>query len=58
MYRAILPEGTIHCATYERDDDGVELYDEEEAFVAFVPYASLEALVDEAVYDTDERSIM
>lgn len=58
MYRAVLPEGTIHCAAYERDDDGVELYDDDGSFVAFVPYASLEALVDEEVYATDERSIM
>lgn len=58
MYRAILPEGTIRCADYERDEDGVELFDEAGTFVAFVPYASLEALVDEEVYATDERSIM
>ena len=58
MYRAILPEGQIVSDRYERTDEGVELYDEADRFVAFVPYASLHALIDEDAYDSDERSIM
>ncbi len=58
MYRAILPEGQVVCERYERDENGVELYDGDDRFVAFVPYASLHALLDEEAYESDERSIM
>ncbi|NGM71549.1 hypothetical protein G6M89_21620 [Natronolimnobius sp. AArcel1] len=58
MLRAILPEGQIVCERYEQDDQGVELYDEDDEFIAFVPYANLHALVDEDAYGGDERSIM
>lgn len=58
MYRAILPEGQIVCERYEHVDKGIELYDEDDAFVAFVPYETLNALIDEDAYSSDERSIM
>ncbi|NUB93889.1 hypothetical protein HTZ84_21350 [Haloterrigena sp. SYSU A558-1] len=58
MYRAILPEGQIQCERYDHVDDGVELYDEDDEFIAFVPYANLHALADEGLYEEDERSIM
>lgn len=58
MYRAILPEGQIVCERYEHGDDGIELYDDEDRFIAFVPYANLHAVLDDAVYETDQRSIM
>ena len=58
MFRAILPEGQILCERYEHTENGVELYDENDAFVAFVPYTNLHALVDEESYGEDERSIM
>ena len=58
MYRAILPEGQIQCDRYEQTDDGVELYDEDDEFLAFVPYANLHALADEDIYGEEERSIM
>ena len=58
MYRAILSEGQIVCKEYDRNDEGVDLYDEDEQFIAFVPYTSLNALIDEDVYNEDERSIM
>ena len=58
MFRAILPEGQIVCAQYERVDDGVELSDEDDRFLAFVPYSNLHALVDEEAYSADDRSIM
>ncbi|GAB3664442.1 hypothetical protein [Halopiger thermotolerans] len=58
MFRAILPEGQIVCERYEQGDDGVELFDEDDDFMAFVPYANLHALVDEDAYGEDERSIM
>lgn len=58
MFRAILPEGQIICEQYDRNDEGVELYDEDEQFIAFVPYTNLHALLNEEVYAEDERSIM
>ncbi|MCU4924908.1 hypothetical protein OB905_02770 [Halobacteria archaeon AArc-dxtr1] len=58
MFRAILPEGQIICERYERSEEGLELYDESDAFIAFVPYGNLHALVNEEVYGEDERSIM
>ena len=58
MYRAILPEGQIICDRYEQADEGVDLYDEDDRFIAFVPYPNLHALLNEDVYESDERSIM
>ncbi|WP_174811826.1 hypothetical protein [Salinadaptatus halalkaliphilus] len=58
MFRAILPEGQIACQRYEHAENGLELYDEDDEFVAFVPYATLNALVSEKAYTGDERSIM
>lgn len=58
MFRAILPEGQILCERYDHADEGVELYDEEDRFIAFVPYSNLHALLNEEVYAADERSIM
>jgi hypothetical protein len=57
-YRAILPEGDIECSDYERTDDGVDCFDEDGRFVAFVPYTSLVALLDEETLDHDDRSIV
>lgn len=58
MYRAILPEGQIVCAAYDHTDEGIELFDDDDQFLAFVPYGTLNALIDESVYAEDERSIM
>ncbi|WP_226007320.1 hypothetical protein [Natrinema salinisoli] len=62
MYRAILPEGQIECERYDHTENGVELYGDDDAFIAFVPYENLHALADEALYTEgggeDERSIM
>ncbi|WP_265107795.1 hypothetical protein [Halosolutus halophilus] len=58
MFRAILPEGQIVCERYDQVEEGVELYDENDQFVAFVPYNNLHALVDEDTYLGDDRSIM
>lgn len=58
MFRAILPEGQIVCEQYDHAEKGIELYDEKNRFIAFVPYTNLHALLDEAVYAEDERSIM
>ncbi|WP_195892444.1 hypothetical protein [Halopiger goleimassiliensis] len=58
MFRAILPEGQILCERYDHAENGVELYDADDDFVAFVPYSNLHALVDEESYGEDERSIM
>jgi len=62
MYRAILPEGQIDCERYDHTENGVELYDEADEFIAFVPYANLHALADQDLYTDDrgedQRSIM
>ncbi len=58
MFRALLPEGQIVCERYDQIENGLELYDEDDEFLAFVPYANLHALIDEDVYGEDERSIM
>ncbi len=59
MYQVLFPEGQLECARYERTDYGVEMYDEDGQFVAFVPYENLHALIDEnATEDTDEPSVM
>jgi hypothetical protein len=42
----------------EHTENGLELYDEDDEFLAFVPYATLHALADEVIYSGDERSIM
>lgn len=58
MYRAILPEGQIVCERFEHGDRGLELYDEDDQFLAFVPYENVHAVLDEDTYGEDERSIM
>lgn len=58
MYRAVLPEGQILCERYEESSEGLELYDENDDFIAFVPYANLHAVLDEDVFEQDDRSIM
>lgn len=52
MYKAQISDGEqIECADYEVGEQGVELYDEDDEFMAFVPFGHL-------VYvgNVDERS--
>lgn len=58
MYRAILPTGDIACERYERQDQGVEVYNEFGEMIAFVPYQNLVALVDEEATVEEDRSAM
>ncbi|SEH18067.1 hypothetical protein SAMN04487967_3592 [Natronorubrum sediminis] len=62
MFRAILPEGQIDCERYDHTENGIELYDADDAFIAFVPYANLHAIADQDLYTSsrgdEERSIM
>lgn len=58
MFRTILPEGQIVCERYEHAERGLELYNDEDEFVAFVPYENAHAVLNEDVYAEDERSIM
>lgn len=58
MYHALLQSGTVECENYERGDHGVDLYDDEGEFVAFVPYENLLAVVDEAAERDESRSIL
>lgn len=54
MFRVLFPEGQLECVRYERTDHGVNLYDEEDVVVAFVPYENLHAVIDESGFDDDE----
>ncbi len=58
MYRAILPNGQLEAETYEHVENGVELYDEDDEMLAFVPYANLEALLTEAAYEREDPDVM
>ena len=58
MYRAILPNGQLECAAYEKRDHGVELYDADEELLAFIPYENLEALLTEGAYRSSAPSVM
>ena len=58
MYRAILPDTEIDCERYEETENGVELFDGDGEMLAFVPYTSLVALINDDVDIADERSIM
>jgi hypothetical protein len=58
MYRAILPEGSVDSDRYEHVEHGVELYDEDDDLLAFVPYANLEALLTQVAFETEEPSMM
>ncbi|WP_224335946.1 hypothetical protein [Haloprofundus halobius] len=57
MYRAILPDGDMECADYERDEYGINIFTDDEEFIAFIPYANLVALINENVQLGDEPSI-
>lgn len=56
MFRAILPNGDIACASYDRQDDGVEVYTDEGELIAFVPYTNLVAIVNEEADVGEDRS--
>lgn len=60
MYYVIFPEGQLECERFERDDEGVELFDEDDEFIAFVPYANLHAVMDEekTTEPANEPSVM
>jgi hypothetical protein len=58
MYRAILPNGQLEADDYERTENGVELYDEADNLLAFVPYANLEALLTEHAYADEGPGVM
>jgi len=58
MFQAVLPAGRIHRDRDELKDRIVELYDGEDELVAVVPYPNLQAIVDESVFDAEDRSIM
>jgi hypothetical protein len=57
-YRAVLANRDIRCAGYTMTDHGVELYDEEETFLAFVPYEHLHSLLDEAATTEPDPAIL
>lgn len=60
MYRAILPDGEIKCDRYEESNHGVDLFDDADQHLAFVPYENLIGILDDEM-DTDEddeRSFM
>ncbi|PSQ21253.1 hypothetical protein BRD04_06835 [Halobacteriales archaeon QS_9_67_17] len=58
VYRAILPNGQLEADEYERIENGVELYDEADNLLAFVPYANLEAFLTEHAYADEGPGVM
>ncbi|WP_089871689.1 hypothetical protein [Halogranum rubrum] len=57
MFRAHFPDGDIQCDRYEHTDYGVDLYDEDDEFLAFIPYTNLIALLNEDIERDPEPSI-
>lgn len=57
MFRAHFPDGDIQCDRYEQTDYGVDLYDEDDEFLGFVPYTNLIALLNEDIERDPEPSI-
>lgn len=55
MYRVHFPDGDIQCERYEETDHGLELYNEDDEFLGFVPYGSLMVLINEEVELTDDE---
>lgn len=53
MYRAHFTDGDIQCDNYEETDHGIDLYNEDDEFLGFVPYTSLLVLLNE---DADQRN--
>lgn len=58
MYRAILPDGNLSCESFDRGDNGVEIYTEEDELKAFIPYQNLIAIMNEEVEDERNRAIL
>lgn len=58
MFRAILPDGNLTCASFERGDHGVELYTADDELKAFVPYENLIALMNDEIRTEEDRSIL
>jgi hypothetical protein len=57
MYRAIFTDGDLECTTYEHSEYGIDIYDEEDTHLAFIPYASLDVLLNEEADTGVEPSI-
>ena len=57
-YRAIVADGDIQRDDYELTDHGVDCLSDDGEFVAFIPYSSLVALLDEETLTHDDRAIV
>ncbi|MFC4358859.1 hypothetical protein ACFO0N_12995 [Halobium salinum] len=57
MLRAIIRDGIIECDDFNHGEHGVDLYSENDDLIAFVPYNSLVALINEDVEMGDEPAI-
>lgn len=58
MYRAILPDGNLTCAYFERGEHGIEVFTEENELKAFIPYENLIAVINDEINDEENRSIL
>lgn len=61
MYRVIFPEGQLECSRYEETEFGVDLYNGDDEFLAFIPYTALHAIIDEETHSGEsvgEPSVM
>lgn len=57
-YRAVTQNRDVICERYVLNDHGVELYEEDETFLAFVPYENLSVLLNEGVAREPDPSIL
>jgi hypothetical protein len=53
MYRVKLADGELQCAGYKKGSHGIDLLDDFDDTVAFVPYDTLVAVVDDGRYSGD-----
>lgn len=57
-YRAVTQNRDVVCEHYVLGDHGVELYDDEETFLAFVPYENLLSILNEEAARAPDPSIL
>ncbi len=58
MYRVVLADGELKCDRYEMGPHGIDLFDEDGEMVAFVPYETLIAVINDETYEHDDPALM
>lgn len=57
-YRAVTQNRDVVCEHYSLNDHGVELYTDDETFLAFVPYENLLSILNEDAAREPDPSIL